>query len=188
MSAAGTSASGMWMVTGTTRSPGAASIITGNGAPQRWARNSVWPGKAKPAPSFSAFLWIGLVQSAEARARPDDLDAARDDRDDRGGVRRVGHPRGRRTGERMVQDGKAARQGLGRGLGSVDGDDRHRQARAEAGHVRAVADQEERQPPAEGRPRLERDLAADPGGVAEGQRDRRGHRSTIRASPISSWR
>ncbi len=57
---------GMWMVTGTTRSKGDASIITGSGAPERCARNSVWPGKAKPAPSLSAFLLIGLVQSASA--------------------------------------------------------------------------------------------------------------------------
>ncbi len=26
----------------------------------------MWPGKAKPAPSFSAFLWMGEVQIAEA--------------------------------------------------------------------------------------------------------------------------
>ena len=42
-----------------------ASIITARRAPVRWARNSVWPGKAKPA-AFSTDLWIGAVTMAAA--------------------------------------------------------------------------------------------------------------------------
>ncbi len=37
-------------VIGTTRRSGLASIITGRGAPVSAARNSVWPGWAKPVP------------------------------------------------------------------------------------------------------------------------------------------
>ena len=88
VSARGTSASGMWMVTGTTRSAGAASIITGSGAPERCARNSVWPGKAKPAPVLQRLLVDRVGAERERRAAADQLDAAGDDRDDRGGVRR----------------------------------------------------------------------------------------------------
>ena len=51
--AAGTAASGMWIVTGTTLSTRDQSIITGWAAPPQALasspRNSVWPGKAKPA-------------------------------------------------------------------------------------------------------------------------------------------
>ena len=54
VSAAATSRSGMWIVTGTVFSCGPASIITGvAGAPvqaaDRVPRNSVWPGWRKPA-------------------------------------------------------------------------------------------------------------------------------------------
>src|SRR5258706_12926390 len=63
--ALGTSATGIWMVSGTTRNLSLASIITARRAPVRWARNSVWPGKAKPAP-FSTALWMGAVTSAAA--------------------------------------------------------------------------------------------------------------------------
>ena len=55
----------MWMVSGTTRNVSLASIITARRAPVRWARNSVWPGKAKPA-AFSTALWMGAVTSAAA--------------------------------------------------------------------------------------------------------------------------
>ncbi len=48
-------------VTGTTRSSGLASIMIGRlAAPVSSARNSVWPGWAKPA-SYSAALLMGLV-------------------------------------------------------------------------------------------------------------------------------
>ena len=45
-----TSASGTWVVTGTVRSVGPASIIAtlAGDTPQRSATNSVWPGWAKP--------------------------------------------------------------------------------------------------------------------------------------------
>ena len=91
--AAGTSASGMWMVTGTTRSSGAASIITGvAGLPKSSSlsapRNSVWPGNANPA-SFSAFFWIGLVTIADASPRADELRGAADRADHGGRVGRV---------------------------------------------------------------------------------------------------
>ena len=66
---AGTAESGMWMVTGTTRRLSQDSIMTTGRSPARWARYSVWPGKAKPAPSCSAFLWIGPVQMAAAWPR-----------------------------------------------------------------------------------------------------------------------
>ncbi len=49
-----------WMVTGTTRSWGQASIIATSTPPASSARNSVWPGWRKPA-SCSVFFWIGLV-------------------------------------------------------------------------------------------------------------------------------
>ena len=50
----GTRDSAIWMVTGTARIPGPASIITGvDDTPKsrsaRWPRNSVWPGYLKPA-------------------------------------------------------------------------------------------------------------------------------------------
>ncbi len=61
----GTCASGMWMVSGTTRNWSDASIITARRAPVRCARNSVWPGKAKPA-AFSTALWMGAVTIAAA--------------------------------------------------------------------------------------------------------------------------
>jgi hypothetical protein len=49
-SAPATSASGMWVVTGTVRSVGPASIIATlpGDTPQRSATNSVWPGCWKP--------------------------------------------------------------------------------------------------------------------------------------------
>ncbi len=52
-SAAGTSRSGRWMVTGTTASSGDHSIITGRSAvpvarAASFARYSVWPGSEKP--------------------------------------------------------------------------------------------------------------------------------------------
>ena len=47
-----TSASGMWVVTGTVRNVGPASIIAtlAGATPHRSATNSVWPGCAKPMP------------------------------------------------------------------------------------------------------------------------------------------
>ncbi len=60
-----------WIVTGTTRRLGPASIITSRpGWPHSAARYSVWPGWAKPA-AFSTDLAIGLVtipSTAPARA------------------------------------------------------------------------------------------------------------------------
>ena len=53
-----------WIVTGITRSIGAASIITSRpAAPVSTARNSVWPGWGKPARVRTALL-IGLVTTA----------------------------------------------------------------------------------------------------------------------------
>ena len=53
-------ASDRWMVTGTTRSSGQASIMATSAPPASSARNSVWPGCLKPA-SCSVFFWMGLV-------------------------------------------------------------------------------------------------------------------------------
>src|SRR6185437_2965654 len=64
--AAGTSATGRWMVSGTTRSFSLASIITARRAPVSAARNSVWPGWGKPA-WFSTALLIGAVTRAAAQ-------------------------------------------------------------------------------------------------------------------------
>ena len=67
------SRSGRWIVTGTTASACDHSIITGCGArcagscvAANSARNSVWPGWAKPA-WYSTLLAIGLVTTALAR-------------------------------------------------------------------------------------------------------------------------
>ena len=46
-----------------------ASIIATRSTPARCARYSVWPGKANPAPSCKACLWMGAVQSARGLAR-----------------------------------------------------------------------------------------------------------------------
>ena len=66
-SAPNTSFSGIWMVTGTTFSPSPISIITASEAsrPASAARNSVWPGKPKPALAKVALL-IGFVTTALA--------------------------------------------------------------------------------------------------------------------------
>ncbi|MEI9991556.1 MAG: hypothetical protein WDM86_16115 [Rhizomicrobium sp.] len=63
--ARGTSASGMWIVSGTTRSSSLASIITARGAPVSAWRNSVCPGWGKPAAANTALL-IGAVTMAAA--------------------------------------------------------------------------------------------------------------------------
>ena len=67
----GTSLSGTWIVTGTTASISLQIIITGRGGvrpggTESAARNSVWPGWAKPA-RVSTNLAIGLVTTAPAR-------------------------------------------------------------------------------------------------------------------------
>ena len=54
------------MVSGTTRSWSLASIITARGAPVRCARNSVWPGKPKPA-LREGFLPVAETISPDAR-------------------------------------------------------------------------------------------------------------------------
>ena len=115
-------------------------------------------------------------------------DGAGDDRDDGGGVARIGAAGGRRMRQRVVEHRQALGHRRGGGGRRRDRPDRQVEPGAERGHVAEVADQEEGRAAAERRPGLERDLAADPGGVAEGQRDRRGHRSTMSASPRSSWR
>ena len=71
---ADTALSGMWVVTGTVRRVGPASIIATlpGEIPQRSATNSVWPGWAKPI-AYSCCLLTGPVTTAAAlpdRARP----------------------------------------------------------------------------------------------------------------------
>ena len=67
VTAAGTAASGRWVVTRATRSgwrsPPPTSIITTRGTPARRAKNSVWPENGIPAPS-SALFCTGAVTSA----------------------------------------------------------------------------------------------------------------------------
>ena len=188
VSAAGTSARGMWIVTGTTRRPGAASIITGSGAPRKVGEKLGVAGEGEAGAVLERLLVDRVGAERRRPALADERNPALDDRNDRGGVGRVGDARRRRPRERMMEDGKAARQRPGGGLGPVDRNDRDRQSCGERGHVRAVADQEEGNAPGESVPGLERDLAADPGRIAEGQRDGKAHRSSIRASPSNSWR
>ena len=124
VSAPGTWASGTWTVTGTTRSAGAASIITGSGAPDRCARYSVWPGKAKPAPSFSARLLIGLVQSASARPSRANATPRAMISTTAGALAGSGRPGGGRAGQGVVQHRQAVRHRGRRRLGRIDRPDR----------------------------------------------------------------
>ena len=111
----------------------------------------MWPGKAKPAPSISACLLIGLVQSASAApprtsSTPRAMIAI-----DGGGVRRVGAARHRRAGQRVGDHREAVgRGGLRRG---VDHPHRHAEGVAEPAHVVGVADQEEAEAAARARSR-----------------------------------
>ena len=113
----------------------------------------MWPGKAKPAPSFSAFLWIGLVQSAAGLAAADEGDAALDDRDDGGGVGRVGAPGGAGRGSGWWRTGRPRGERGGGPGGRVDRDDGDAEAAAERGHVVVVADEEEGRAVRRGSPR-----------------------------------
>ena len=176
------------MVTGTTRSAGAASIITGSGAPQRWARYSVWPGKAKPAPCLSTALLIGLVQTASASPLRASATARAMISTTARGVARVGVAEFGRMRQRMVEDREAGGHRGGGGAGDLDRAHRQGEAGGERGHVGQVGDQEEGGAVAERGPGLQGDLAADAGGVAERQRDRGGHRLMMSASPSSSCR
>ena len=63
VTAAGTPASGRWVVASATRRPPPTSIITGSAAPQRAARYSVWPVKGTPA-SLMTPLCTGAVTIA----------------------------------------------------------------------------------------------------------------------------
>ena len=87
----------MWIVTGTARSSGPASIITGRaGTPVQAAdkvpRNSVWPGCRKPG-SVERLLADGIGDHRRGVAGTDVADGAGDRLDDRGGIRRVGPAR-----------------------------------------------------------------------------------------------
>ena len=182
------SARARWMVTGTTRSAGRGQHHHRQRRAGECARNSVWPGKAKPAPSISACLWIGLVQSASAApprtsstpraimattaaafagsGRPGTAGPRQRVRQHRQAVGRRRPRRRRRRSTRRARRGASPRRRMWSGS-----------------PIRKKPSR-----PPQRRPGRERDLAADPGRVAEGQRHRQGHRSTIRASPISSWR
>src|SRR5512135_2049842 len=54
-----------WIVTRATRNRSPASIIATSAPPQRWARNSVWPGNGTPA-AFNPSFVIGQVTIAAA--------------------------------------------------------------------------------------------------------------------------
>ena len=144
-------------------------------------------GEGEAGPVLQGLLVDRVGAEGDRGAAADEIDATGDDGDDGFGVGGIGMAWFGRAGQGMRQD----RQGVGRGGGLVRRSDRvkgNAEARGERRELDRVGDQEERQAAAEGGPGLERDLAADAGGVAEGQGDRRAHRSTIRASPSSSWR
>ena len=106
------------MVTGTTRSAGAASIITGSGAPERWREELGVAGEGEAGAVLQRLLVDRVGAERQRRAGADDPDAAGDDVDDRGGVRRIRLAGRGRTGQGVREDRQARRQ-RGGGLGGA---------------------------------------------------------------------
>jgi hypothetical protein len=169
VSAAGTSDSGIWIVAGTTRRPGQASIITTR-HPGQMGQNSVWPGKAKPAPSFSAFLWMGSGDQRRGLSGLHQRHGAFDGGDDAGGIGGVGLA-GRGGGGKALRQ---HRQAVGRTTAQPRPIDLgHGGA---GGQVARIADPDEGQGGAQQGAGLDGDLGPDAGRIAAGQDDGRGSR------------
>ena len=169
------------MVAGTTRRAGQASIITTRLTPASAARNSVWPGKAKPAPSFSAFLLIGAVQMAEASPAMTSRDGALDDRDHPGRIAGSGWPGTAAAGKRCDRTGSTssgdASQRIGRSRDTLA-------TREPCGRWRGSPIQKNgRRPPSAGT-RLHRDLRSDARRIAAGEGD--GHAVLAHGSRITA--
>ena len=103
--------SGRWIVTGTTASSGDQSIITGRSCRPvasctSVARNSVWPGSAKPQ-LYSTFFATGLVTIAEARPARTSATARRMEAMAAGALDRSGCPGSALTTTSMGTTGSA---------------------------------------------------------------------------------
>ncbi len=183
VSAAGTSARGIWIVVGTTRSCGTGQHHH-HGAPRPAPPGySVWPGKAKSAPSFSTFLLIGAVQTAPASPDITSETARVDHRDHVAGIPGIRPAGTGRGGEGMMQHGQGTRRHGYRLRGMRD--DLMRRVRRQ---VPWVADPEERDGSADFPACLHGDFGSDPRRFAAGQRDRSGrgfHGSRITAAARS---
>jgi hypothetical protein len=144
-------------------------------------------GEGKAGAVVQDFLrdWIGAERGGFART--DQADAAGDDLSHGCGISEVWNARRDGAGQGMVQHRQAVAMGhrLGRCRYLAHrNSDRVRYR----GHVGPVANQEHRHGALQSRPGRQCDLAADPRGIAEGQRHRRGHRTMMSASASSSWR
>ena len=149
----GTSASGMWMVTGTTARSSDQIIITGLGAgppsAASAARNSVWPGKAKPAWYITDFA-MGLVTTAPARPAVTSATAVSMAARAAGALAASGRPGAAVAGWPVASTGTARGKSAAASSG-VAGVDRHveaEQAGARRQRGRVADDQERRQPAA----------------------------------------
>ena len=89
--------------------PGAASIITGRGAPREVREKLGVAGKGEAGAVLQRLLVDRVGAERERLAAADELDAAGDDRDDGGGVAPGRAARGRRAGQRVVQHRQARR-------------------------------------------------------------------------------
>ena len=121
------------------------------------ARNSVWPGKAKPAPSFSAFLLIGAVQIAAAWPGLRQGHRACDHLDHAGRIAGIRHcPALPRPANACASTGKTSP-----GRASASAGSAITCQRAPAGRCARIADPEERQFRRQCRPGLDRNFGAD---------------------------
>ena len=176
VSVCGTAARGMWIVTGTTRRPGAASIITGRGGAGEVGEELGVAGEGEAGAVLQRLLVdrVGAERGAPRRCRASSTPWAMI-ATTAAAFAGSGRPGSAGRGSGWARTGRPSAIAAAASEGALDRADGEAEAGGEAGHVREVADQEERQPAAERRPGLERDLGADAGGVAEGQRDRAGH-------------
>ena len=145
------------------------------------------PGKAKPAPCFSSAFAIGLVQTASASPACASATARAMIATTAGALRASGRPGVAGCGSGWSSTGSpsaiAAAAAAGASIGRTGSPSRAPSAATcPRSPIRKNAG-----PSPQRRPGPERDLGPDPGRVAEGQRDRRGHRSMMIASPSSSW-
>ncbi len=134
-------------------------------------------GKAKPAPSFSAFLWIGAVHSAAALPVMNHAHARADHRNDARGIGGSGRPEEQGGEDSLDQNRQRA---LARGLALG-----HRAPVGAGGQVSRVAQPDEAFTSGPGGCR---DLGSHPGRIAAGQDDRKAHGSRMKAAARSSSR
>ncbi len=139
--------------------------------PPSAARYSVWPGKAKPAPSFSAFLWIGRGADGRGVACLHQADGAGDDLDHACGIGGVGDAGVLGAGKGWMSTGRIAgsqRCGLRRVVNRLP-------MPCRAGRWRGITNPEERHVGPKAMRAFSGDFRADARRFAAGQRDGAGH-------------